>query len=527
MKNIMKGIKGMKIKGGLAALALTALIPAGPGVASAQVEQCNPPTNCVELNMGGSSAGTLYATTVPLVMLAQSPAPIHYVNGVISVPTTPTATTITANKLHVWTGVDKNDATKKLIIRYAATGSSDGVTRPTNYTAAPGAGMNLGAGEMHFLNHNAGGCDPFVSKTKQIDVDNNGTIGAGETFTFFEAIGCTGVVKQQVELGASDVHGSSFHQTGGGVVKPLNQSQLDSVQAVIVPFKFVLGKDVKKKNPVTGALEKVGTLSRLEIEWLLSAAAGPTVTNFKWSTLGLWYDENNNNIADDPQGATEKNIVRCMRAAGSGTKAALDETVMKDANETPLGTTDLLSLTPTNSTYFGKSTQDVQDCIAGRDMNENGGAFQPGIDRPNHPNAIGYLDADATIPDSPWDNKPGIPGGYDVALNGLHANDPSLPGGNSKLNIVCGKYYYWVGWRLNSHVNLATFPGVTPSMVALKNAFVTAASNTGVNDFWVKPDEMHVFKNEDKGPIIWKEAHVHPAGKDHPPCGYNPPDPKQ
>lgn len=519
----MKAIQGMKRKGSLAALTLSALISAGAGVASAQVEQCDPANlaSCVELNMGGSSAGTLYATTVPLVMLDTTPAPIHYVNGVISVPTTPTATTITANKLHVWSGMR---AGVRTIIRYAATGSSDGVNRPSNYTAAPGAGINLGAGEMHFLDHNAGGCDPFVSKTKGIDVNNDGTIGAGETFTFFEKIGCTGIVKQQVELGASDVHGGSFHQTGGGVVKPLNQSQLDSVQAVIVPFKFVLGKDVKKRNPVTGALENVGTLSRLEIEWLLSTSAASG--NFKWSTLGLWYDENNNGLADDAQGASEKNIVRCMRAAGSGTKAALDETVMKDANETPLGTTDLLSLTPTNSSYFGKSTQDVQDCIAGRDMNENGGAFQAGIDRPHHPNAIGYLDADASIPDSPWDLKPGVPGGYDVAINGLHANDPDLPGGNAKLNIICGKYPYWVGWRLNSHLNLATFAGVTPAMVALKNAFVTAATVTGVNDFWVKLDEMHVFKNEDKGPVTWKTAHVHPAGKDHPPCGYNPPDPK-
>lgn len=518
----MKGIKGMKIKGSLAALALTALISAGPGIASAQVEQCDPANlaSCVELNMGGSSAGTLYATTVPLVMLDTTPTPIHYVNGVISVPTTPSATTITANKLHVWTGMRGGVRT---IIRYAATGSSDGVIRPTNYTAAPGSGLNLGLGEMHFLDHNVAGCAPFVSTSKAIDINNNGTIDPGETFTFFETTGCTGVVKQQVELGASDVHGSSFHQTGGGVVKPLDQSQLDSVQAVIVPFKFVLGKDVKKVNPLTGALEKVGTLSRLEIEWLLSESASSG--NFKWSTLGLWYDENNNGLADDPQGATEKNIVRCMRAAGSGTKAALDETVMKDVNETALGTTDLLSQTPTNSSYFGKSTQDVQDCVAGRDMNGNGGAFEAGIDRPRHPNAIGYLDADATIPVSPFDNKG--PGGYDVAVNGLHANDPSLPGGNPKLNIVCGKYSYWVGWRLNSHANLATFPGVTPDMVNLKNAFVTAASNTGVNDFWVKPDEMHVFKNEDKGPIKWKTAHVHPAGKDHPSCGYNPPDPKQ
>ncbi|MFY9271208.1 MAG: hypothetical protein WAO55_15805, partial [Candidatus Manganitrophaceae bacterium] len=383
----------------------------------------------------------------------------------------------------------------------------------TNYTAVPGSGMNLGLGEMHFLNHNAGGCGGFVQTTKEIDVNNDGTIGPGETFTFFEATGCNGgVVKQQVELGTSNVHGSSFHQAStGGSVKPLDQSQLNSIQAVIVPFKFVLGKGVKKVNPLTGALENVGTLSWVEIGWLLStsAAAG----NFKWSTLGLVADADGDGVADSP----EPNITRCLRAAGSGTKAALDETVMKDVNETPLGTTDLTDPTPLNNTYFGKSTEDIQDCIAGRDLDEDGLAEFPNDsdpltgDRPPHPLAIGYLFADIFVQDipAPFGDVDADPEGYDVAIDGLHAYDPTLP--DPRLNVICGKYPFWANLRFTS-----IYPNFFPLLL----------SETTVNEVWVKHDEMHVFKNTDKGPIIWKTAHVHPAGKDHPSCGYNPPDPK-
>lgn len=522
-------MKRFKIKGSLAAFALAAIISAGAGVASAQVESCDPLNlaNCVELNMGGSSAGTGFATTVPLLLLAQPPAadaPLHYVNGALAVPTTPSATTITANRLHVWTGRDKNDTTKRVIIRYSATGSSDGVNKPNNYTAAPGAGINLGAGEMHFLDHNGGGCGAFAALNKNIDVNGNGVIDAGETFSYFEATGCggaaagvnQGAIKQQVELGAADVHGSSFHQTGGASVSPLDQSALDSVQAAIVPFKFVLGKGVKKVNPA-GGLMNVSTLSRTEIEWLLSTSG--VSPDFKWSTLGLVADADGDGVADVP----EPPITRCIRRAGSGTKAALDETVMKDVNESAIGTLDLTDPTPTANTYFGLSTQDVQDCVSGRDLNEDGIADFPNDalattgDRPPHPLAIGYLDADAFIPDSPtpFGDADLDAEGYDVALDGKHANDPALPG-DPRLNILCGKYLYWVGWRLNSHQNLSTFGGVTADMVALKNAFVAGASATKVNDFWATIPEMKVFKNADAGPVFWK------AGA-HPECGYTPP----
>lgn len=435
------------------------------------------PTSCVQLDMGGSSAGTLYATTVPLLILDSAPTPIHYVNGVIG--------SITSDKLHVWTG---NRAGVPTIIRYAATGSSDGIVKPTNYTTQT----------MTFLDHvPSTGCAAGVPASKTIN---------SITYNYTDVTGCTGgTVARPVELGASDVHGSSFHQVGGGSVKPLDQSALTSIQAAIVPFKFVLGKSVKRD---TGAwLVDVGTLSRLEVEGLLSG-------NVKdWSQIGLVGDLDGDGIAD----ATAP-VYRCLRAAGSGTKAALDETVMKDAGETISGTTDLTDPTPVNNTYFGKSTQDVRDCVAGKDSNGNGVPEFPNDndpttgDRPGHPLAIGYLDADAFIPDSPapFGDADTLAEGYDVKLNGYHANDPALGVGNEANNIRCGKYYYWVGWRLN-YPTVAP-PGVTADMVALRDAFVASASGTSVNNFWVLPADMYVFKNADAGPISWK------AGA-HPLCG--------
>ncbi|MEK7328024.1 MAG: hypothetical protein AAB217_22505, partial [Chloroflexota bacterium] len=72
------------------------------------------------INMGGASAGTPFATEVPLNMCDSSPLPVHYVNGPMGSPT------ITTGKLHTWT-CTRGGAS--IIIRYSATGSSDGVKR--------------------------------------------------------------------------------------------------------------------------------------------------------------------------------------------------------------------------------------------------------------------------------------------------------------------------------------------------------------------------------------------------------------
>jgi hypothetical protein len=239
----------------------------------------------------------------------------------------------------------------------------------------------------------------------------------------------------------------------------------------------------------------------------------------------------------------------CLRQAGSGTKAALDETVMKDAGETPSGlASSRLNHAHTSAAghvHFGTSTQDIRDCVVGRDDDgdgvaeptdgngvldpgedlDNDGVIDPGEDvngngildgeRPAHPLAIGYLDADASLPNGAYAPFTGVPGAYPVKLNGLHANDTTLP--DRKLNIKCGKYYYWTGERLNYRT--ADMSDISVDQDALISDFVASASTPATiallpaADFWVAPADMFVTKVLDAGPVLWK-AGAHPTCKD-------------
>lgn len=428
----------------------------------------------VEMNMGGSSAGTGFATQVPLELFLPYNAitnPIrHYVNGNIAGPPA-----ITSGKLHVWTG--QLDGAKVPgqggldgIIRYAATGSSDGVQKLQN--AAGIVPVSSASANMTHLDHVT-----FTGCSGPALIDSN-----GDSLTDFEEFtGCTATFAKPSHLGASDVHGSSFHQTGPvtTTVKPLAQDLLTSTQAAIVPFKVILGKGIKKTGPA--GLVNVDSLTRSQVEALLSQ----TMTN--WRLFGFIPDVDGDGIDD---GTNPMPVALCLRQAGSGTKAALDETVMINANEAVSGTLDLTS--PTATVLFGKSTQDVRDCIAGN----------AGLSRPAHPLAIGYLDADFVFPGP-------IPGGYDVKLDGFHANDTTLA--DPKSNLKNGLYYFWVGWRLNYRT--ADDPGISPAQDALISAFVTQSQRPviinnlpGAGPFWVAPCEMNVQKNNDRGPIAWKTA---------------------
>ena len=453
---------------------LLAVVGLSGSAHAAATEVCTgpQPTACVQLNMGGSSAGTGFATQVPLNLLDQdnpgTPAdetPIHYVNGVIG--------SITSGKLHVWTGTRAGVPT---IVRYVATGSSDGVKRLQQPVANSLSNMN-------FLNHTGTtGCSAPALLTRPADGKQ-----------YYEMTGCTfGISALPVTLGASDVHGNSFHQTGPAIpltkVSPLDQSMLTSVQAAIVPFKFVLGTAVKMVNPVTGDvpgvndLLNVDSLSHDEIQSLLSRQPGA----LDWKSFGLVGDVNGDGDAD----ATAP-VTLCLRSAGSGTKASLDETVMLTTSETPNGSTNLTN--PASGVYFGTSTQDVRDCV--------GGNVAAG--RPAHPLAIGYLDADASVPN-----------GYDVRMDGRHANDLTLA--DPKSNIKCGKYKYWVGWRLNYRTT--DDPDISPAQDALILDFVNSASLPSTTDllpagaYWVSPNDMYVSKNADAGPVLWNNA-ANPCGE--------------
>jgi subtilisin family serine protease len=424
-----------------------------PPSANPMNEQCPNASGCNELNIGGSASGSGLINQVSLDLLDTAPnLPIHYVNA-------PTGG-ISSGKLHVWTGTRSGVPT---VIRWAATGPADGILRLQKPAVNPQS-------NLIYLDHTSlSGCGPAVLQTR-----------ANDGRRYYEIAGCIATISKPVLLGSAEVAGSSLHQAGpiGTAVKPLDQSMLDSTRVAVVPWKFVVGSRVKKIDPNSGLMVNVDGLSRTEVEAILSR----TVTD--WRLLGLVTDSTTPGLPDPVSP-----ITLCLSAAGSESKAALDETVMKDAGEFPFGSTDLTN--PASGVYFGDSIQDIIDCIGGN----------PEAGRPAHPAALGYVSADL-----------GVPNGYGIKLNGLHANDPSLA--DPKLNVKCGKYLYWTGERLN--VRAAADPDITSDQSALIQAFIADASNPAAiammpgGNAWVATSEMYVSKYADAGPVLFSPG-VHPC----------------
>jgi len=438
---------------------------------AAPVEHCggSQPTSCVQLNGGGSSAATPFMTQVPLNILDQSPdLPIHYVNGAIASPS------ITSNKLHVWTGTRGGTGT---IIRYSATGSSDGVLKLQHLTTDS---RSL----MHYLDHIASTCSTGPTlMTRTADGKQ-----------WYEYTGCNTIVAGDLPetMGMADVGGSTFHQTGpfGTSVLPLDDSMLVVTQAAIVPWQFILGSNVKKDIGVPPAhnLVQATNLSRTQIEAIFSR----NVTD--WRQVGLVTDVT---AAGTPDATSP--ITLCLRTAGSGSKAAFDAAVMKDATETPFGSTVLTN--PASGVYFGQSTQDVQDCMQGNS----------GAGRPAHTTGIGYVDADVSVIGS------GATPYYPIQLNGLWGNDTSLS--DPKINVKCGAYLYWAGERMN--VRNYGDPGIdggstTGAQHDLNTTFIANSSSAAsialmpAGAFWVAGSDMYVSKVNDAGPVLYT-AGPHPC----------------
>jgi len=391
------------------------------------------------LNAGGSSAGRNFATDVPLNLCDPAPLPSRFSSA--------------DNNKITWTC---NRGGLPVIMRYSATGSSDGVNKllqPTGNAAS----------NMLFLDHTlTTGCTgPNVVARPSDGKQYNNTTGCNNANT----------ISLPVHLGASDVQGASFHQAGplGTTVSPLDDSSLNSVVTAIVPFSLFVGKGVVKDvagapgGPITG-------LSRLEIERIFSKQ----VTD--WKQLGY------GTVTDAAPGVLEATspITLCMRNAGSGTKAAFDETVMINSTETLLANA---------TSVFSSSSSGVLTCLAGTRR------------------TIGYMDSDAVVNFNAGGSQAG--NAYAIRLDGGLAYDPALVG-NEKRDLKCGKYAYWAGWRLNRRT---TSEGAATD--ALAQAFVDNASlqatisiiPTGA--FWASDEEMFVSKNVDKGPLIWK-AGAHP-----------------
>jgi hypothetical protein len=394
-----------------------------------------------EMNMGGSSAGKQFATDVPLNLCDAAPIPDRYSSA--------------DNNKVTWVckrgGLD-------IILRYSATGSSDGVNKILATTGTP-------ASKMDYLDHllTTGCSGPTLTTRASDGKQYNNTINCNNG----------NITNLPTHMGASDVAGSSFHQVGpvGTFVNPLDDTTLNSVPTAIVPFSLFAAKGVVKLNATgTGPNGPIDGLSRLQIEQIFARA----VTD--WRQLGF------GTVTDAAPGTLEATspILLCQRNAGSGTKATFDETVM-------INTTEFAVAIPTQ-TIFSSSSSGVLTCLTGNRR------------------SIGYMDSDAVTNFNGGGGSAGL--AYAVRIDGGLANDPALT--DPKRDLKCGKYAYWAGWRLNRRT---TSEGA--DIDALMAAYVTNAGlqttiaiiPTGA--YWASDEEMFVSKSVDKGPLSWKSG-AHP-----------------
>ena len=427
--------------------------------------------DAVTFRAGGSSAGTLFATQVPLNLCTSVPGnlPSHYVNDGSQINAT--GGTVTNGKLHVWRCSVPGFA-GTTVFKYSATGSSDGVIKLNNASE----NFNCSTAGNPTLNNNcmtmlpdlpsSSNCTPTGSNPQTRPSD-------GKQFNEFSCSD-TGVF-ETLNVGTADVAGSSFGQQGPitTTVNPLDQSALISTQVAIVPFDIVVGNDVGRVD-AGGFLQPLDNLTRTEVEGLLSGNVSD------WRQLGLATGTVGTSTLD-----TTSPVVLCMRKAGSGTKAALDQTVLKDAKESPLCSTNL---TGSGTKFCGQSTQDVRDCIDG-----NSGQ---GISA--HPTGIGYMDADASEL---------LTGGHRVKLNGAWSHDAAgATEAERKKDLRCGRYLYWVGERFNTR----NPSSADPTLASLIGQYITNAASPATisllpaGDFWDAPESLFVSKANDPGPVLWK-----------------------
>lgn len=394
----------------------------------------------VPLNGGGSSAARNFMTDIPLNLCDAAPLPNRFASA--------------DNNKITWTC---NRGGSPVIIRYSATGSSDGVNKLLQPPANP-------ASNMLFLDHTlTAGCTGPVLTTRPNDGKQyNNTTGCGNGNT----------ISLPVHMGASDVQGSSFNQTGplGTTVLPLNDSSLNSQVGAIVPFAIYAGKGVVKLNAAGNApAGQIDGLSRLQIEQIFARS----VTD--WTRLGF------GTVTDAAPGTLEATspITLCLRTAGSGTKAAFDQTLMLNATETAIASPTVI---------FSPSTSGVLSCLAANRR------------------SIGYMDADQVVSFNPGGASAGL--AYVVPVDGGLANDPSLT--DRKRDLKCGRFAYWTALRLNQRTT--PIGGGTDALIAAFISNAQAASTIAqipTGAFWASDEEMVVSKNSDRGPLIWK-AGPHP-----------------
>ncbi|MBN2373905.1 hypothetical protein JXL19_08985 [bacterium] len=247
-----------------------------------------------------------------------------------------------------------------------------------------------------------------------------------------------------VDIGASDVAGDTFgqishgqkkgHLGGGWVdrnVQAIDTTGMTYARPVVVPFGFFANTSLDP-NVVTN-------LTRLQAVLIYSVNA------LTWDQFGTSYPA--------------KDIIACLRHAGSGTHATLDAVIMR--NDTwPLATYE-----DAGYVWFNDGSSDMMRCV-----DQNGG------NSADSAAAIGYADADQLVGSS-YANV------YALDYQGASP---------SKSNITNGVYDFWsTQWCYNCTSNSAF------------NSLMSYASNpanlpASKAAYWATANEMKVEKTNDR-----------------------------
>ncbi len=374
------------------------------------------------MNMGGSSAARNMMAELPLQLCDAGQVSRKFTDA-------------TGNRIN-WAC---NRGGAPIEVRYTASNSISGLRGPD------------GVLSVQYLDNSTTGCTTGPVQT----------VGGKQFTTTTCPDGTNLTAPEPMHLGVSDVQAKSFGQVGPlGTAQPdyvFTNGVINPVRTMVVPFSIYLGAGVTK---IGGG--QVDNLSRLEVEQLF----GRNITD--WGQLGF----------------TPGPVQICARTAGSGTFAALDQTLLINTTHTPIASTAAGA-----EVTFNASTSGVVSCLASR------------------PRAIAYMDADQIRAFLPGGSNPGA--AYAVAVDGGRANDTTLA--DRKRDLKCGKYAYWT--------YLQFFPRIIAPVPPqpLTNDFISIAQSAAsipllppaVANFWEADENMFVSKNADAGPLQWK-AGAHP-----------------
>jgi len=289
------------------------------------------------------------------------------------------------------------------------------------------------------------------------------------TYPAWPTVGvCSATVCSDIELGTSDVEGSSFDQESHGdiyghmgtgtvvdiILAAETVTGLKNYKPTVVPFAFYANNDLGGATPPPDAPPADPITRNLTRTQALNLFSGSV---YDWGQLAGF-------------GAYEgKGVQLCFRHAGSGTHATIDKAVMRGdmslvkdeaVNGLPGTLTDAFFYQSSDSSSGG-----MKQCIetnGGHGLHVNGGEYI----------AIGYLDADALDTTAM----------HQMKYQGASATDTE---------IANGSYDFWSAQ--NVYLKTSDDSAVVQKMMA----FAAANIPTAKDGIWVKANDLKVQKLTD------------------------------